>query len=86
MNKLDQNLAYLREVLSNYTEENEAVRDISKKLVDNNYASEENFVNNLSQEDVQMLSQLLSKEMHYANESGDHERGYQLNEVYELLY
>ncbi|MCT2536323.1 sigma-G-dependent sporulation-specific acid-soluble spore protein CsgA [Aquibacillus koreensis] len=83
---MDQNLAYLREVLSNYTEENEAISHIVEQLVHSNYASEKDFVDALEQEDVEMLSQLLNKEMHYANESGDHERGYQLNEIYEILY
>ncbi|MDL4839618.1 sporulation protein [Aquibacillus rhizosphaerae] len=83
---MDQNLAYLREVLSNYTEENEAIRDIANSLVQQNYTSEKDFVEALDPEKVQMLSQLINKEMHHANESGDHERGYQLNEVYELLY
>ena len=83
---MDQNLAYLREVLSNYAEENEAIRDIGRKLAAKNPKSEESFVNELSQEEIQMLSQLLVKEMHHANESGDFERGYQLNGVYEQLY
>ncbi|MRH42534.1 sporulation protein [Aquibacillus halophilus] len=82
---MDQNLAYLHEVLSNYVEENKAALDIDEKISHLDYSSEEEFVRGLNQEQVQMLSEILNKEMHYANESGDHERGYQLNEVYELL-
>ncbi|WP_138417187.1 sporulation protein [Aquibacillus sediminis] len=83
---MDQNLAYLHEVLSNYLEENDAIRHIDQKLRANRYPSEEAFAKDLQQEDIQMLTQILQKEMHHANESGDHERGYQLNEVYEQLY
>ncbi|MDC3416234.1 sporulation protein [Aquibacillus salsiterrae] len=83
---MDQSIAYLHEVLSNYTEENKAVQHIDHKIEANDYRSERQFVEELSQGDVQMLRQILLKEMHHANQAGDHERGYQLNEVYELLY
>ncbi|WP_226034791.1 sigma-G-dependent sporulation-specific acid-soluble spore protein CsgA [Aquibacillus saliphilus] len=83
---MDQNLAYLHEVLSNYTEDNEAAQDIDRKISNLNFSSEEEFVKELNQEQIQLLSQILSKEMHHANESGDHERGFQLNEVNELLF
>ncbi|WP_186577291.1 sporulation protein [Aquibacillus kalidii] len=83
---MDQNLAYLREVLSNYAEESEAVRDITSILEQKQYASERQFVDDLGQEHIQLLTQLLDKEMNHANESGDFERGYQLNGVYEQLY
>lgn len=82
---MDQNLAYLHEALSNYTEENASVRDIAEKIRKYDYSSEESFVRQLEQEEIQMLSQVLDKEINYANKSGDLERGYQLNGVFELL-
>ncbi|WP_407269880.1 sporulation protein [Radiobacillus sp. PE A8.2] len=81
---MDQSLAYLHEVLSNYVSENSSIKDLDQWI--GSYSSEEDFVNNLNQEQMHMLEQILTKEMHHANESGDHERGYQLHEVYELLY
>ncbi|MDC3415009.1 sigma-G-dependent sporulation-specific acid-soluble spore protein CsgA [Aquibacillus sp. 3ASR75-11] len=83
---MDQSLQYLHEVLSNYIEDNHAAYDIDQKMVAHNDQSEESFVRNLSQEDTQMLRQILEREIHHANKSGDHERGYQLNEINELLY
>jgi hypothetical protein len=83
---MDQSLQYLHEVLSNYTEDNRAIQDIDQRMVEQNFPSENSFVQNLTQEDVQILRQILDKEMHHANQSGDHERGYQLNEINELLY
>jgi hypothetical protein len=83
---MDQSLAYLHEILSNYTEEYHAIRDLDQKMMENNYDSEGSFVRTLDEEESRMLREILTKEMHHANESGDHERGYQLNEVYELLY
>ncbi|MRG85863.1 sporulation protein [Salinibacillus xinjiangensis] len=83
---MDQSLSYLHEVLSNYTEEIGAIRDIDEKITQNEYTSENLFSRDLDEEESRILREILLKEMHHANESGDHERGYQLHEVYELLY
>ncbi|GAA0480115.1 hypothetical protein GCM10008986_00770 [Salinibacillus aidingensis] len=83
---MDQSLSYLQEVLSNYTEEIDAVRDIDNKIATNHYSSENLFSRDLDEEESRLLREILLKEIHHANESGDHERGYQLHEVYELLY
>ncbi|MEQ6388575.1 sporulation protein [Bacillaceae bacterium S4-13-58] len=82
---MDQSLAYLHEILSNYTEDNEAIRNIDENMLNQSFSSEGDFVRNLHEQDRRMLEQILLKEIHHANQVGDHERGYQLNEVYELL-
>ncbi|SET34361.1 hypothetical protein SAMN05421676_104107 [Salinibacillus kushneri] len=83
---MDQSLTYLQEVLSNYTEEIDAIRDIDEKISTNQYPSENLFSRDLDEEESRILREIILKEIHHANESGDHERGYQLHEVYELLY
>jgi hypothetical protein len=83
---MDQNLAYLREVLSNYTEDNGTMREIYQKIEHGNFPSEGAFVRALSEEEIRSLENILDNEINHANEAGDLERGYQLNEVYELLY
>ncbi|MBM7572314.1 sporulation protein [Aquibacillus albus] len=83
---MDQSLGYLHEVLSNYIEENDSVKHIDQKIEQFDYSSEQTFAKGLEQEDIQMLRQILLREMDHANQAGDHERGYQLNEVYEQLY
>jgi hypothetical protein len=83
---MDQTLAYLHEILSNYTEDQEIIRNIDYKIEKNHYSSEGSFVRWLSEEEIRSLEQLLQEEIKHANESGDFKRGYQLNEVFELLY
>jgi U3 small nucleolar RNA-associated protein 14 len=83
---MDQTLAYLHEILSNYTEKQEVIRNIDHKIEQNHYSSEGSFVRGLSEEEIRSLEQILQEEIKHANESGDLERGYQLNEVFELLY
>lgn len=83
---MDQNLAYLREVLSNYTEENEMMSEIYRKIEHGHYPSEGALVKGLSEEEIRSLENILDNEINHANEAGDLERGYQLNGVYELLY
>jgi hypothetical protein len=83
---MDQTLAYLREILSNYTEENEMMRELNNKIEQGHYASEGSFVRDLSEEEIRSLENILDNEINHANDAGDLERGYQLNEVYELLY
>ncbi|MGD6801204.1 sporulation protein [Rossellomorea vietnamensis] len=83
---MDQNLAYLREVLSNYTEANDLMREINRKIEQGHYASEGAFVRDLNEEEIRSLESILDNEINHANEAGDLERGYQLNGVFELLY
>ncbi|WP_102027390.1 sporulation protein [Salirhabdus sp. Marseille-P4669] len=83
---MDQSLAYLHEVLSNYTDQIDAARALDEQLSENQYRSEGEFVRSLEEEDGRMLSEILQKEIHHANQAGDFERVYQLNEIYELLF
>ncbi|QDP40346.1 sporulation protein [Radiobacillus deserti] len=83
---MDQNLQYLHEVLSNYTESHQAVYDIDQNMMEHGYSSEELFVRNLTEEQSRILREIISKEMNHASESGDFERSYQLNRVFEILY
>ncbi|MBB6452401.1 hypothetical protein HNQ94_000846 [Salirhabdus euzebyi] len=83
---MDQSLAYLHEVLSNYIEDNDAIRDLDEKIMQGNYESEHVFTRDLDEEESRILREVITREMHHANQTGDHERGYQLYEVYELLY
>jgi Minor curli fiber component A len=83
---MDQTLLYLREILSNYTEEFEVVREIDDRISSQQFSSEGSFVESLSEEEIRFLEEILKKEIHHANQAGDFDRVYQLNEVYELLY
>jgi|GEM_PF-415287 hypothetical protein len=83
---MDHTLDYLRESLSNWIEEDELAYRIYHKLENSTYSSERDFAAHLSQEEIQHLSELIKKEMHYANQEQDTVRLAQLNEVYEQLY
>ncbi|HZG60224.1 MAG TPA: sigma-G-dependent sporulation-specific acid-soluble spore protein CsgA [Anoxybacillus sp.] len=84
---MEKTLAYLREILSNYTEYHEQTpRIIYHKLIKNAYKNEEEFVRDLSQKEIAFLDRILPNEIRYAMDEKDFERVYQLNEVYELLF
>ncbi|WP_040208745.1 sigma-G-dependent sporulation-specific acid-soluble spore protein CsgA [Neobacillus jeddahensis] len=83
---MDKTLGYLKEILSNYTDQHSDGKHLYKKLNEGNYSSEESFVNHLSQQEIHFLNNILPKEIAYAKEEQDDKRAYQLNEVYELLY
>jgi hypothetical protein len=84
---VEKTLAYLREILSNYTEYHEQTpRIIYHKLIKNAYKNEEEFVRDLSQKEIAFLDRILPNEIRYAMDEKDFERVYQLNEVYELLF
>lgn len=82
---MEKTLAYLRETLANYTEENEICSQIYQKLHRQQYRSEGDFVRDLSSEESSYLNKILPDEIYYANRGQDALRAYQLNEVYELL-
>ena len=83
---MEKTLAYLREILSNYTEyHDDTTRRIYKKLLSKPYKSEGEFVRDLSQKEAAFLDRILPHEIRYAMDERDFERVYQLNEVYELL-
>lgn len=84
---MDKTLGYLRETLSNYTDEHhELANHIYRKLAKGNFRSEEVFVRHLSQKESDFLNKILQNEIHYAKQEQDEKRAHQLNEVYELLF
>jgi galactose mutarotase-like enzyme len=83
---MEQTLGYLRETLSNYNEEHGIAKHIYKKLIENKYKNEEEFVKDLSEKEIDYLNHMLPDEIEYALDAQDYKRVYELNEVYELLY
>jgi hypothetical protein len=83
---MDRTLAYLRETLSNYLDYHTDIpRRIYHKLLERPYKSEEEFVRQLSAQEIAFLDRILPHEIHYALNEQDETRARQLNEVYELL-
>ncbi|MBO0962063.1 sigma-G-dependent sporulation-specific acid-soluble spore protein CsgA [Neobacillus sp. MM2021_6] len=83
---MDQTLRYLRETLSNYTEDYAEGRHLYMKLSEGAYASEASFVRDLGQKEIYFLNRMLPKEINYAKEEQDEKRAHELNEVFELLF
>lgn len=83
---LDQTLGYLKEILSNYTDDHTEGRQLYKKLTAGSYSSEGSFVRDLNQKEINFLNKILPEEINYAKAEQDEKRAYQLNEVYELLF
>jgi len=83
---MDKTLGYLKETLSNYTDDHSEGRFIYKKLGEGTYHSEESFVRDLTQKEIHFLNNILPREINYAKEEQDEKRAYELNEVYELLF
>ncbi|WP_078546156.1 sigma-G-dependent sporulation-specific acid-soluble spore protein CsgA [Litchfieldia alkalitelluris] len=79
-------LGYLRESVSNYTDEQTFAQSIQKKILKNDYGSEIVFVRDLSEDEVSFLNKILPDEIKYAMEEKDYKRVQELNDVYELLY
>jgi Minor curli fiber component A len=82
---MDKTLGYLREILSNYSDQHSEGRQLFKKLSEGSYLNEGMFVRDLSAKEADFLNHILPKEINYAREEQDEKRAYQLNEVYELL-
>ncbi|RHW42199.1 sporulation protein [Neobacillus notoginsengisoli] len=81
---MEQTLAYLREILSNYTESHKDGKQIYEHL--QGYTGNENeFIRNLSQKDIQFLNTILPEEIKYALNEQDEKRAKELNSVYEQL-
>ena len=83
---MDQTLGYLRETLSNYTEEHSEGRHLYRKLEEGHFTSEGSFVRHLNSSEVDFLNKILPNEIKYAKEEQDEKRAHELNEVYELLF
>ncbi|CAG9609615.1 sigma-G-dependent sporulation-specific acid-soluble spore protein CsgA [Pseudoneobacillus rhizosphaerae] len=83
---MDQTLGYLRETLSNYTDQYSIGQKIYEKVKQQQYTSEGKFVRDLSPEEIDFLNKILPDEIQYAKDEQDEKRAHELNEVFELLY
>ncbi|MDP4084151.1 MAG: sigma-G-dependent sporulation-specific acid-soluble spore protein CsgA [Bacillota bacterium] len=83
---MDQTLGYLREILSNYTDEHSEGRHLYRKLVKGHFSTEGAFVQELSSGEIAFLNKILPNEIKYAKEEQDEKRAKELNEVFELLF
>ncbi len=83
---MEQTIAYLREILANYTEKDPISKEIYQKLESGNYASEGDLVKDLTYQESEYLNEILPWEIQYSHNEQDDQRAYQLNEVYELLF
>jgi hypothetical protein len=84
--EMDQTLGYLREILSNYSDEHSEGRHLYRKLSDGQFTSEGSFVRELNSKEINFLNKILPNEIKYAKEELDEKRAHELNEVYELLF
>lgn len=82
---MDNTLGYLREIVSNYTDEHSAGEQVFQKLIKGTYTSEGSFVRDLNQKEIKFLNKILPIEINYAKEEQDEKRAFELNEVFELL-
>ncbi|MDQ0213951.1 hypothetical protein J2S13_000346 [Oikeobacillus pervagus] len=82
---MDQTLKYLRETLSNYTDNHSLGKELYEKVVQQPFLSEGDFVRELSEVEIHFLNEILPDEIEYAMENQDMKRVHELNEVYELL-
>ena len=83
---MDKTLGYLRETLSNYTDDHSDGKNIYRKLSEGHFTSEGDFVRHLNQKEINFLNNMLPKEINYAKEEQDEKRAHELNEVFELLF
>ncbi|MGM8213126.1 sporulation protein [Virgibacillus sp. W0430] len=83
---IDSSIRYLWESLSNHTEEDDMSLQIYKKIEQNNYETEEAFIEDLEEEEILYLDALLKKEIKYAAQAQDDKRKKELNEIYVLLF
>lgn len=79
-------LAYLREILSNYTDRSDTAEFLFKRIEQGHYSNEESFVRSLSDEENNFLNSILPEEIKHANNEQDETRAHQLNEVFEQLF
>ncbi len=71
--------------MSNYSE-NELCQIIVKKMEQNQYGSEEQFVEDLEDDEITYLDNVLENELNYAKNVQNDERVQQLTEIFELLF
>lgn len=85
VSELDQQLAYVRESLSNHIDDHQICANIYKKLESRSYKNEEEFVRDLTENETAILNLVLRYEMDYARFEQDDNRVAQLNSIYEQL-
>ncbi|WHZ01235.1 sigma-G-dependent sporulation-specific acid-soluble spore protein CsgA [Neobacillus sp. YX16] len=83
---MDKTLGYLREILSNYSDQHSEGKQLYRKLSEGKFSSEGDFVRQLSQKEIAFLNEMLPQEINYAKEEQDKKRAHELNEVFELLF
>ncbi|MFP7299407.1 sigma-G-dependent sporulation-specific acid-soluble spore protein CsgA [Neobacillus niacini] len=83
---MDKTLGYLREILSNYSDQHSEGKQVYRKLSEGKFTSEGEFVRQLSQKEINFLNEILPQEINYAKEEQDEKRAHELNEVFELLF
>ncbi len=83
---MNQSLAYVREVLSLYTDRSDTGKNIYSKMMEGHFMSEEAFVRELSEGEINFLNQVLEEEIQHAKNEQDSKRAHHLNDVYELLF
>jgi len=81
---MEQTLAYLREILSNYTESHGEGKQVYDRL-QRFKGSELDFIKELSQKEMRFLNEILPEEIKYALDEQDEKRANELNSVYEQL-
>jgi hypothetical protein len=82
---MEQTLGYLREILSNYVEEQSLSQQIYKKLHSTSYHDEKEFVMSLAEDESNYLNKILPDEIKHSLQEQDYKRLEELNNVYELL-
>lgn len=83
---MEKTLAYLREILSDYTETYPLSKKIYQRIEAGKYPTEGAFVKELTAEEIEFLDKILPEAIEYAKNEQDEKRAQQLNEVYELLF
>ncbi|WP_096154308.1 sporulation protein [Bacillus sp. FJAT-45066] len=78
-------IAYLREILEHYADNQQIPREIMSKLENESFQRERDFVLTLNEHEIEFLNNVLPNEINHAMEAEDFPRVQQLNEVYELL-
>lgn len=79
-------LKYLYESISNYIEEEPISEAIYQKIEKNKYETEEDFIEDLQEEEIEHLDMLLEREISYAKRVEDEVRVKELYDIYELLF
>lgn len=82
---IENSLKYLRESLSNYVDIEDISQRILTKLEAHDYDSEDEFIEELDEDEIEYLNHLLENEISYAHDAQDEVRVKELNDIYELL-